>query len=96
MSIEGRWIIESMLVDGGLAPQIEGTEIILDVEGDRVSDDANNRFMAGLGENTLFGMMAATRMTGPPGNNEPGTGVLQSSPACWLLRGRSDEPHGRR
>jgi heat shock protein HslJ len=66
MGLEGHWIIESMLVDGELATPIEGIEITLDVEGDRVSGGAMNRFMGGLGADTLLGMMAATRMVGLP------------------------------
>jgi heat shock protein HslJ len=65
-SLEGAWTVDLMATEEGLNPLVEGSEILVEVAGDRVSGRALNRFTGSLGGESLFGMLATTRMAGPP------------------------------
>jgi heat shock protein HslJ len=65
-SLEGVWRVELMATEEGLSPLVEGSEILVEMAGDRVSGRALNRFTGSLGGGRPFGVLATTRMAGPP------------------------------
>ncbi len=66
MDLEGTWVVETIAVGGELVPPLEGTTATLEFQGDRVGGNATvNRFMGGMGGDTLFGLLATTLMAGP-------------------------------
>lgn len=63
---EGEWVVTSISVGGELVPPLEGSQLTLDVKGDRVSGTAGvNRFMGQMSSDG-FGPLATTMMAGPP------------------------------
>lgn len=67
MSLDGKWVVESLAIGGELNPPLEDTEITLEVEGDRVGGIATiNRFMGSFADDGGFGPLATTMMAGPP------------------------------
>ncbi len=67
---EGEWVVTSISVGGELVPPLEGTQLTLDVSGDRVSGTAGvNRFMGQVSASGL-GPLATTMMAGPPEHME--------------------------
>lgn len=67
MSLEGKWVVESLAIGGELQPPLPTTRPTLEFEGDRVGGNATiNRFMGSIrGEEKLFGPLATTMMAGP-------------------------------
>jgi heat shock protein HslJ len=64
MVLDGKWVVESMRVEGELVAP--GSRLTLEVEGGRVTGKALNRIVGSLDEHRLFEEMATTRMAGPP------------------------------
>jgi heat shock protein HslJ len=62
--LEGGWVVESIRMEDALATP--GSELTLQIRGDRVTGKALNRIVGSLGEDKVFGNMASTRMAGPP------------------------------
>ena len=67
MSPDGKWLVEALAIGGELNPPLEGTEISMEFEGDRVGGNATvNRFMGSFADDGSFGPLATTMMAGPP------------------------------
>lgn len=67
MPQEGKWIVDVLAIGGELNPPLEGTEITLEFEGNRVGGNATiNRFTGSLADIGGFGPLATTMMAGPP------------------------------
>lgn len=64
--LEGDWEVSAIEVGGELVPPIDGSRLTLSVDGVRAWGTSGvNRFTGQLGDETVFGVLATTRMAGP-------------------------------
>lgn len=62
--LDGSWTVEAVTIGGELVPLVEGSQITVEFDGDKVHGRAINRFHGSYGESG-FGPMASTMMAGP-------------------------------